>query len=90
MKIYKAKEVSVIREILVGISCDICNKDISHKEYYYKVTTGHYDWGNDSHESIEDKDICSDGCLQKEFLKYLEEKTNSGYIEIQRERARIK
>ena len=58
---------------LAGIKCDVCGKIIEppsiedqykwmEKPYtYYAVKTGHHDWGNDSIESIEERDICIDG-----------------------------
>lgn len=61
---------------LAGIKCDVCGKIIEppsiedqykwmEKPYtYYAVKTGHHDWGNDSIESIEERDICID-CIGK-------------------------
>jgi hypothetical protein len=39
---------------------------------------------SESIESIENKDICSDECLQKEFKKYLEFESNTKQIRIER------
>jgi hypothetical protein len=84
MKIYEKKEVSVIKETLTKIECDICGKDINTEQEHYEVTTGHHDWGNDSCESIENIDVCSDECLQKEFNSYLKYESSTKYIEIER------
>ena len=53
--------------------CDICNsaiydtskdnKSSSNQDTYYHTKTYHHEWGNDSIDSIEIKDICSDKCL---------------------------
>lgn len=85
MKFYEVKEVSVVQSTLVKVVCDICKKDIDWSRFYYKVTTGHYDWGNDSCDSVEDKDICSNECLEKEFHLYLESKDHTRYINVQRD-----
>ena len=61
--------------------CDICKTVIYEKKYdtdssmgdpiqYYKVTTGHYDWGNDSVDSIKTYDICSPECMAVIIDKY--------------------
>lgn len=84
-------------------TCDRCNKIIFHEtmntphthkyDYfkpiqYYKVTTGHNDWGNDSIDSVENLDICED-CLDYFFMEYHEKMNkifnNSRYIEIEHE-----
>lgn len=81
---------------LIGVKCDVCGRIIeppskenqydwiNFKYKYYEVTTGHHDWGNDSCESIEQYDICTD-CIGKFITKYLDNKegNRSGYIEIQ-------
>lgn len=62
------------------IICDECNKVIleHYKEWtdhsnevidYYEVNTGHYDWGNDSIESMEEFHLCPD-CLMTFVEKY--------------------
>ena len=62
---------TVVGEVL---KCDICGKVIfdsrndteqqkrtgmSRDQYWWGLTTGHSDWGNDSADSIESFDICS-------------------------------
>lgn len=52
---------------------------------YYHVTTGHNDWGNDSGDSIDHKDICP-SCLVNEYSDYVDiasKGINSEYIEIE-------
>jgi hypothetical protein len=81
---------------LIGVKCDVCGRIIEPPSKanrydwmnykYYEVTTGHHDWGNDSCESIEQHDICTD-CIGKFVTEYLgsKEANRSGYIEIQTE-----
>jgi hypothetical protein len=84
MKKYEQKEVTEVKEILVGLTCDICGEKIDINKGYYKATIGHNDWGNDSIESIEKKDICSDECLKKEFEQYIAADGETKYIEIEK------
>ena len=52
---------------------------------YYRVTTGHNDWGNDSGDSIIVTDICP-SCLANEYSDYVDRASkgiNSEYIEIE-------
>lgn len=75
-----------------GIECDICNRIIQadgdyrtvEKRQYFRVTTGHNDWGNDSCESIEHRDICPE-CINKFVAEYLGKNQNNGsnYINIE-------
>ncbi len=85
MKIYETKKTTIVKDVFVKVVCDICEKDIPLNGCRYEVTTGHHQWGNDSIESIENRDICSDECLKKEFEKYLEARSEyyTQYIEIE-------
>lgn len=85
MRKYEKKEVTVIKETLVKIVCDVCNKEIDANEEYYGIVRGHNDWGNDSVDSVECKDACSDACLQKEFNEYLEYDSDTKFIEVHKE-----
>lgn len=94
------KEVTVTEKRAIGkqIYCDACEKlifdtqDIDtyhdphrHPTQYWEVTTGHYDWGNDSCDSVETRQYCSKECLTKAFDQYLkrtEDMINSEYFEI--------
>ena len=98
------KEVTVTEKRVIGkqIYCDTCKKLIfdtqdvdtyhnprRHPKQYWDVTTGHYDWGNDSCDSIEICQYCSKECLTKAFDQYLkrtEDKINSEYFEINNRR----
>jgi hypothetical protein len=77
------------------IICDGCNATIAHytedgtvrKTYFddcFYVITGHYDWGNDSHESVEEYYFCPE-CMDKVFEEYKKlclGRHNTRYIEI--------
>lgn len=61
---------------------------------WFNVTTGHYDWGNDSCDSIEYRNICPD-CFSAECADYFKkshdtkDKENSEYIEINHKWAHV-
>lgn len=68
--------------------CDVCDGVIQDtKDAYWELTTGHNDWGNDSIDSIEHFDICSEACLREKFDEYVRESGsgyNSMYFEVKR------
>lgn len=73
-----AKKIKVVTtKEVTGVKCDICGKviPIGKGRYdeckYYDVMTGHADWGNDSCESVEHRDICPD-CLVRFVDDYFE------------------
>jgi len=75
-KLYKTELVTETvtkeKKIRIGFRCDVCRKE--HKDMakkYWKVTTQHHDWGNDSCESIETFDVCSKECLHKLLDEYV-------------------
>jgi len=90
------KEVEVVKE--KQIICDECKKIIrsikstdnlfglKNRIEWYSVTTGHYDWGNDSEDSIEHMDICPD-CIEKVFNYFMKRSKgdNTEYIHINHE-----
>lgn len=87
----EVKEVVTAKvRMLEGIKCDVCGKVIPAKKYkydsnkYFEVTTGHHDWGNDSCESIEYRDICPD-CISGYVSDYLKDVDGSEYIEVETE-----
>ena len=68
--------------------CDKCGKEIK-PGHYFKVTTGHEEWGNDSIDSIEDHDYCSYLCLEEALSDYLfkddyGKNSSSAFFEIRR------
>ena len=91
--IVKTVETKVVES--TDIICDECNTTIAHytedgtvyKSYfddYYDVVTGHFDWGNDSRESVKELNICPQ-CLDKMIEAYKRRslgRYNTEYIEI--------
>ena len=97
MRKYKEKEIKRIEEIEIGITCDMCKKEILNEEdyksefrtkmsHYYKVTTHHHDWGNDSIDSYNYIDICSESCLFNFLKKYYDGKDGTLCCEIEERR----
>lgn len=75
---------------VTGIKCDVCGKVTPAKQgrfketEYYEVTTGHHDWGNDSCDSIETRDVCP-ACVGQFATEYLLKDTyGSTYLEVER------
>lgn len=72
------------------IYCDVCGHKIDPDKtrQIFRVKTGHNDWGNDSCDSIEYKDVCSSECVEFVISEYLERSNNknrginSEYIEV--------
>lgn len=87
---YEVQTHTVTERVCVKESthCDVCDKEINKYKGYWTLTTGHHDWGNDSHESIEHFDICSEDCLRKKFDEYVSDSGsdyNTMYFEVERE-----
>lgn len=82
----KFEERTITKKVCVEktMICDVCGKEI--KGEYYEIRIGHNDWGNDSCDSYEYKDICSSSCLNKEIEKYIKRSNdglNTEFIEIE-------
>lgn len=87
MEIRETKIITEPRKIsyVVGIRCDRCGNDIKESEVYYNVVTHHNDWGNDSIDSYEDFDLCSD-CYLPFTENYFKKATGTEEINISREK----
>ena len=101
---YKIAMVEQKTPYLKTIKCDRCGKIVGriycgefrmNRKYkdlsYYHVVTGHNDWGNDSIDSLESKDICP-SCLINEYSDYVDRSTgwnNTQYINIEHRRGMI-
>lgn len=72
---YEIKTHTVTERVLVKetISCDVCSGEINTDNGYWELTTHHYGWGNDSCESYEHFDICSETCLKGKFCDYVKQ-----------------
>lgn len=82
MKYYGKSKIKKIEERQVEyLRCDKCKSKII--DNYYDVTTGHYDWGNDSIDSIEHFEIC-EKCIVEFTKKYLKDADGTEYIDIER------
>ena len=78
---YEVKTHTVTEKVCVKetMYCDVCNGVIYDKGSYWELTTGHHDWGNDSIDSIEDFDVCSEVCLREKFDEYIRESTKNNW-----------
>lgn len=51
--------------------CDVCGKEFTGN--YWELCTHHDDWGNDSCESYEYFDLCSEDCVKQKLERYFKE-----------------
>lgn len=77
-KEYETKTHTVTEKVLVKETryCDVCGNEIASNDSYWELTTHHNDWGNDSIESYEYFDVCSQNCMRKKFEEYLKDSDN--------------
>ena len=66
---------------------DYGSREYTEKVEWFKVTTGHHDWGNDSVDSIDNREYCRE-CIPFVFGKYLDGSREEGienteYIEVE-------
>ena len=84
------EKVIKTKRMVTGVKCDICGKVMpikrDNESRYFRVITGHNDWGNESCESIEQKEICPN-CIDKFVSKYLQDVEGTEYINIETEYA---
>ena len=68
---------TVTREVnkVTHLKCDICGKIFTGP--YLIANIHHNDWGNDSIDSYEDYDLCSETCVSVMFQKYMVDCRNS-------------
>ena len=93
------EERSVVQKtkIYEVATCDVCKRQIyksdsrsyQNNKYrigFWKLTTGHHDWGNDSCDSIETFMLCSKECAAAMFTVYINDSdgdANTMYFEIE-------
>lgn len=95
---YETKTYTKTEKVLVSekMYCDVCGKEIKKGKPFYRVETGHCDWGNDSCDSRQHYDICGPECLGEMFDRYVKRShdgrtiANTEYIEIEHDNARVK
>lgn len=66
---YKTYQKIVSEEVANKMFCDYCKKEIKYQEKFIKVSSSHFDWGNDSCDSFLSSDVHEE-CLQN-YLKWL-------------------
>ena len=89
------KEVEEIdSEVII---CDVCKKPLHYDNdcftgkyaVYYRIRTGHHDWGSDSCESVEYHDACCDECLARLSQKWINDEevqsSHTAYFEVEKE-----
>lgn len=69
-KKYEERVVTKTEKVLVEEKryCDCCGAEITGE--YFRVMTGHHEWGNDSIDSYEHLDYCSINCLLEKANEY--------------------
>lgn len=79
-KEYETKTHTVTEKVLVKETryCDVCRQEIQSNSYW-ELTTHHNDWGNDSIESYEYFDVCSEKCLREKFDEYVKNSGKNDY-----------
>lgn len=83
------------------VTCDICGKvfcdfdatppksSAGESAEYFSLTTGNHDWGNDSIDSIEQEDICSEDCVKTALIRYFKDtqRSKTAYFNLSKNRA---
>ena len=84
-KEYETKTHTVTEKVLVKETryCDVCGKEIENKKSYWQITT-HEDWGNDSIDSYEYFDACSENCMRNKFEEYLKNSDDGSCFDVEK------
>ena len=97
---YELVTVTESRKVGEVCRCDVCKRVIYdldstakglYRDFvgYWELITGHNDWGNDSCESREHFDLCSEECVKVKLIEYLERSNgvyNTEYFELEHTR----
>jgi len=67
----ETKQITKTVKIFKRLKCDICGKEFTGP--YWIANTHHDDWGNDSVDSYETYDLCSENCVEIMFQKYMKD-----------------
>lgn len=90
MLIEEERKIERVETTPVKRICDFCQKEIDCSNWF-RITTSHHDWGNDSCDSIEHKDACSAKCALAFATDYIQkseaDKYNTKEITIEHERS---
>ena len=65
MYIEEIKEVKSTKKVVVSVVCDNCGKENKGDRIpkdWHSYCSQHYEWGNDSFESVENYHVCSAEC----------------------------
>jgi hypothetical protein len=79
-----------ITRTVIDVECDVCKKIIpagrwrDEETKYFEITTGHHDWGNDSIDSMQTRDVCPE-CAPIFIAEYLKKASTTGYLELSTE-----
>ena len=88
MEINEYRNVTTKQRVLIAIKCDVCGEYIVGD--YWKLTTSHNDWGNDSVESCEFFQLCSHSCIRKKLKDYFDDCQSSSTQEFDLEQSYFK
>lgn len=82
MRIMERREVvkREVQEVLISRRCDVCGEPIEPDKRkmgrgynFFKITTHHSDWGNDSVDSYAAIDACCPECVMKFTSGYIQD-----------------
>jgi|GEM_PF-4304635 len=79
MEIKIEKQVTKVKNVVIGYKCDNCGKEVSQTRFpdeWHQFRSGHNEWGNDSYESIERNQVCSPDCYVEKLIKLVDEMEN--------------
>ena len=73
MRNCKMLPATIMKEQTIQIKCDVCGKTIKPGQSFWDLSTSHSDWGNDSIDSHQEFDLCSEECVQKKLKDYFKD-----------------
>jgi len=87
------KETKLIQDTIpVLVKCDCCGNETAY-EYqrinnmlgWHHFSSGHYEWGNDSCDSVETFDVCSSECywitVKEQLETFSDDEKDTAYID---------
>ena len=81
--ITETKTETITHEVktVKALKCDVCGQEFTGD--YWRLFTFHNDWGNDSVDSNEFYDLCSEECVRNALEEYLEKCKHSNTQEFE-------